>query len=99
MAEKIALVTGVTGQDRAHLAELLLSRGYIVHGVTGETLVRIDPRYFRPTEVDLLMGDASKARDKLGWTHTTSFRDMIAEMVAADRDAVLAERERRDRHG
>jgi len=66
---------------------------------TGEMLVRIDPRYFRPTEVDLLLGDASKARNKLGWTHTTSFRDMIAEMVAADRDAVLAERERRDWHG
>ena len=40
---------------------------------TGNALVRIDPRYFRPTEVDLLIGDASKAKQKLGWTPTTTF--------------------------
>ncbi len=51
---------------------------------TGATLVRIDPRYFRPTEVDLLLGDASKAKAKLGWTHTTSFPDLVKEMVEAD---------------
>ena len=66
---------------------------------TGAILVRIDPRYFRPTEVDLLLGDPSKARAKLGWSHTTGFRDMIAEMVRSDRDVVLRERERRDRDG
>lgn len=51
---------------------------------TGVPLVRIDPRYFRPTEVDLLLGDASKAKEKLGWTHTTSFPDLVKEMVEAD---------------
>ncbi|MGO1121057.1 GDP-mannose 4,6-dehydratase [Rhodovibrionaceae bacterium A322] len=51
---------------------------------TGETLVRIDPRYFRPTEVDLLLGDPAKARDVLGWTHTTSFHDLVKEMIEAD---------------
>lgn len=61
---------------------------------TGRELVRIDPRYFRPTEVDELLGDPSKARRQLGWTHTSSFTDLVAEMVAADLDAV--ERERRD---
>ena len=51
---------------------------------TGKVVVRIDPRYFRPTEVDLLLGDPSKAREKLGWTHTTAFRDLVKEMVEAD---------------
>ena len=49
---------------------------------TGKILVQVDPRYFRPTEVDLLIGDPRKAHDKLGWTHTTSFDDLVAEMVA-----------------
>ncbi|TWT12891.1 GDP-mannose 4,6-dehydratase [Reyranella sp. CPCC 100927] len=53
---------------------------------TGRVLVRIDPTYFRPTEVDLLIGDASKAHAKLGWTHKTSFLDLVREMVAADLD-------------
>ena len=44
-------------------------------------LVAIDPQYFRPAEVDLLVGDCSKARDKLGWTATTSFGDLVREMV------------------
>lgn len=51
---------------------------------SGAVLVEIDPRYFRPTEVELLLGDPSKARDKLGWKHTTSFSDMVKEMVAED---------------
>lgn len=51
---------------------------------SGKTLVRIDPTYFRPTEVDLLIGDASKARQKLGWRPKTSFTQLIREMVASD---------------
>lgn len=51
---------------------------------TGRILVSIDERYFRPTEVDLLLGDASKARDKLGWVHKTSARELAREMVEAD---------------
>ncbi len=51
---------------------------------SGRTLVRIDPRYFRPTEVDLLIGDASKARARLGWTPTTTFRGLVTKMVRAD---------------
>ena len=48
-----------------------------VDAKTGEVLVEIDPRYFRPTEVDLLLGDAAKARAKLGWKHTTSFDELV----------------------
>ena len=51
---------------------------------TGKVLVEVDPRYFRPTEVDLLIGDPSKARDRLGWSHETSVRELAREMVAAD---------------
>lgn len=51
---------------------------------TGKCLVEVDPRYFRPTEVELLLGDPSKARQKLGWRHETSVRDLAREMVEAD---------------
>lgn len=51
---------------------------------TGAVRIRIDPVYFRPTEVPRLVGDASRARDVLGWTHGTDFATLVAEMVAAD---------------
>jgi GDPmannose 4,6-dehydratase len=51
---------------------------------TGRVLVRVDPAYFRPTEVDLLLGDPSKAQRVLGWRHQVSFPDLVSEMVAAD---------------
>ncbi|MDX2157414.1 MAG: GDP-mannose 4,6-dehydratase [Hyphomicrobiaceae bacterium] len=51
---------------------------------SGTTVVRIDPRYFRPTEVDLLIGDASKARSQLGWTPRTSFANLVQEMMEGD---------------
>ena len=51
---------------------------------TGRCLVEVDPRYFRPTEVELLIGDPSKAHQKLGWRHETSVRDLAREMVQAD---------------
>jgi GDPmannose 4,6-dehydratase len=51
---------------------------------TGKVLVEVDPTYFRPTEVDLLIGDPSKAREKLGWTATVTFSELVAEMVKSD---------------
>jgi len=66
---------------------------------TGQVLVAIDRRYFRPTEVDLLLGDPSKAHAKLGWSHTTSFNDLVREMVAADLQTVGSERDRKHHHG
>ena len=51
---------------------------------SGRALVRVDPRYYRPTEVEQLIGDASKARKKLGWTHRTNFEELVAEMVESD---------------
>ncbi|KCZ58712.1 MULTISPECIES: GDP-mannose 4,6-dehydratase [Hyphomonas] len=64
---------------------------------TGDVLVKIDPRYFRPTEVDLLIGDPTKAKEKLGWTHTTKFADLVSEMVRADVALVERESWRKDR--
>jgi len=64
---------------------------------TGKDLVRVDPRYYRPTEVDELLGDPSKARSKLGWQHRTNFKDLVAEMVISDLLVVANENGRRDR--
>ena len=50
----------------------------------GKVIVRVDARYFRPTEVETLLGDPTKAREKLGWTPTTSFAELVAEMVRED---------------
>ena len=66
-----------------------------VDAKTGRTLIEVDPRYFRPTEVDLLLGDASKAQRQLGWTPQTSFRQLVDLMV--DADLALAEAEGRAR--
>jgi GDPmannose 4,6-dehydratase len=66
-----------------------------IDAVTGRKLVRVDPRYFRPTEVETLLGDATKARQKLGWSAEVSFSELVAEMVESDldlakRDALVA---------
>ncbi len=61
---------------------------------SGKELVCVDPRYFRPTEVDLLLGDPSKAHARLGWRHRTSFPELVREMVEAD--LVAVEREGRN---
>jgi GDPmannose 4,6-dehydratase len=61
---------------------------------TGRTIVRVDPRYFRPTEVETLLGDPTKARTKLGWKPEHGFAELVREMVASDleiarRDSVV----------
>jgi len=50
----------------------------------GKVIVKVDPRYFRPTEVETLLGDPTKAREKLGWTPKTSFQELVSEMVRED---------------
>jgi GDPmannose 4,6-dehydratase len=57
----------------------------------GDILIRIDPRYFRPTEADILMGDPSKARRVLGWQHKVGFRDLVTMMVKSDLSVVAEE--------
>ena len=62
-----------------------------IDAVSKRSIVRVDPRYFRPTEVDSLLGDPSYAHQKLGWKPTVSFEDLVKEMVEAD--LIAAERD------
>lgn len=66
-----AVVTGIVGEDAPSLS-------------VGDVIVRVDPRYFRPTEVETLLGDATKARDRLGWVPEINAQAMCREMVATD---------------
>ena len=67
---------------------------HVTPGRPGQVIVRVDPRYYRPTEVETLLGDPTKARQKLGWTPTTKLDELVAEMIDADftaakRDALV----------
>lgn len=102
-ADDYVLATGETQSVRSFVGwafeEIGISLDWQGEGVdevgvdpaTGRTLVRVDPRYFRPTEVDLLIGDPSKAERVLGWKHETSARDLAREMVRADLSTVAKE--------
>ena len=86
----------------AHAGRKILWRGREVdeEGIddkTGDVLVKIDPRYFRPTEVEFLLGDASKAHRVLGWHHSTTFKQLVEEMVDADMQQIVQEQARNDR--
>ena len=69
-----------------------------IEAKTGEVRIEIDPRYFRPTEVDLLIGDPSKAQQKLGWRHKIDFGSLIDEMVDCDLKLMQTEGTRRNLH-
>ena len=87
------LATGETHSVREFLDEAF---GHA--GLDWEDYVRIDPRYFRPSEVDVLIGDYSKAREKLGWEPTITFEQLVEEMMAADLEAAKRD-ELVKRHG
>jgi GDPmannose 4,6-dehydratase len=81
--DEVARVIAITGDKAPSLS-------------VGDVVMRINPRYFRPAEVETLLGDPSKAKDKLGWTPEISAQEMCAEMVAEDykaarRNALLRE--------
>jgi GDPmannose 4,6-dehydratase len=59
-----------------------------VNSENGDILVEVDPQYFRPTEVDLLIGDPSKAKTKLGWDYDYSFDELVEDMVKSDADEI-----------
>jgi GDPmannose 4,6-dehydratase len=69
----------------------LTRNGRQASATTGRVLVEVDPRYFRPTEVDYLVGDPSKARRQLGWQHRVSFEELVEQMVKHDRKLVMME--------
>jgi GDPmannose 4,6-dehydratase len=68
-----------------------------IDGRRGTVLVRIDPRYFRPTEVDLLLGDPTKARTVLGWHHKVTFPELVSEMVSSDLEVIAKESQLNER--
>ncbi len=102
-ADDYVLATGETHSVRefVELAFARVGRRIIWRGtgvdekgydeMTGKVIIEIDKRYFRPTEVDLLIGDPAKAQQKLGWRHKTSFKDLVVEMVDADLRTIAAE--------
>ncbi len=102
------LATGVTHSIRS-FAELAFKHVNIelqwqgegvnekgVDKATGKALIEVDPRYFRPTEVDLLVGDPSKAERELGWKHECTLEELVSEMMEADVDLFKKEKHLRD---
>lgn len=93
--EDFVIATGVQFSVRdfvnAAAKELGIQVAWQGHGVeetgtdqNGKVIVKVDPRYFRPTEVETLLGDPTKAKERLGWTPQTSFDELVAEMVRED---------------
>lgn len=104
-AEDFVIATGMQFSVRDFVDTAAKSLGISIHwegegideigiDAQGRIIVRVDPHYFRPTEVETLLGDASKAREKLGWVPKTSFFDLVSEMVqedlkSAERDSLV----------
>ncbi len=95
MREFVELAFGRVGRTIAWRGQGLDEHG--VDAETGDVLVRIDPRYVRPTEAELLHGDPSKAHRVLDWRHRTTFAELVREMVEADLEALAREPLRRER--
>jgi GDPmannose 4,6-dehydratase len=94
-ASELGLRLAWEGSGVSELARVAENRDAPSGPSPGDVIVRIDPRYFRPTEVDALLGDATKARDQLGWRPKIGFAELVREMVAedlklAERDAIVA---------
>ena len=84
-AEDVGMQLRFEGKGVEEVAVVVSAKGELAPAVRpGDVVLRIDPRYFRPAEVDSLLGDASKAREILGWKPSITVREMCAEMVAAD---------------
>ena len=81
---ELGVALAFSGEGAQEIGTVAAVTGKQARCKVGEVIVRVDPRYYRPTEVETLLGDASKARDKLGWTPGISFAELVKEMVEAD---------------
>ena len=93
-AAELGILVAFSGEGRSEVGPVAAVSGDKSKCKVGDVVVRVDPRYFRPTEVETLLGDATKARDKLGWTAKISLALLVAEMVqvdymAANRDSLV----------
>jgi GDPmannose 4,6-dehydratase len=88
----------VVATGETHSVEEFLAEAFALSGLDWRAHVEIDPKYYRPTEVDLLVGDAGKARTMLGWKATTKFKELVRLMVEAD-TSVLVTDERHEAFG
>jgi GDPmannose 4,6-dehydratase len=73
-----------TGMDEVGIIDAIADNIKVTSFKVGEVVVRVDPRYFRPTEVETLLGNPAKAKEKLGWTPTTTFNELVSEMMRTD---------------
>ena len=86
-AERLNIEIEWSGQDETETGTVASVEGKSADYVSiGDVIVRVDPRYFRPAEVETLLGDPSLAKDELGWIPTTTLDEMVNEMVGHDLD-------------
>ncbi len=86
-AAELGLQLAFEGQGVDEIARVVAVSGEQARCRVGDVIVRVDPRYFRPTEVETLLGDPSKARERLGWQARTALAELVREMMAADYSA------------
>ncbi len=80
---EVGIQLGFEGKDENEIAKIISCNGKYQRPI-GQVVLKVDSRYYRPTEVDLLIGDATKAKEKLGWVPTYTLAEMVTEMVASD---------------
>jgi GDPmannose 4,6-dehydratase len=83
-AEELGITIRFEGEGEQEVGRVASITGDKGRCKVGDIIVKVDPRYFRPTEVETLLGDPTKAREKLGWTPATTLKELVAEMVTAD---------------
>ena len=93
-AAHLGLTVAFEGVGESEIGRVVSIEGTQTKCTVGDVIVRVDPRYFRPTEVETLLGDATRARERLGWSPTTTLRELVGEMMASDfsaaqRDALV----------
>ena len=86
-ALELGVRLGFTGKDDQEIGTVAHVEGDKAKCKVGDVIVKVDPRYYRPTEVETLLGDPTKAKTKLGWTPTITLRELVREMVISDFDA------------
>jgi len=83
-AAELGITVAFEGEGEREIGRVAAVSGDKAKCKVGDVIVKVDPRYFRPTEVETLLGDPSKAKAKLGWTPKTTLKELVAEMVQAD---------------